>query len=90
MSAAYEDFGLAPLEAASFGRPAVTLRAGGFLDTVVEGETGVFFDEPEPGALSQALAAAMSRCWDPQRIRAHAEGFSEERFIAQLRQIVLG
>ena len=42
VTASYEDFGLTPFEANAFGRPAVVLRAGGFLDTFVEGVTGVF------------------------------------------------
>src|SRR5205823_12380194 len=37
VAASYEDYGLTPLEAASFGKPSTVLRAGGFLDTVVDG-----------------------------------------------------
>ena len=44
VAASYEDFGLTPIEAAAFGRPTAALRWGGFLDTVVEGTTGLFFD----------------------------------------------
>ena len=44
VAASYEDYGLTPLEGLTFGKPGVVLRAGGFLDTVIEGETGVFFD----------------------------------------------
>ena len=46
VAASHEDFGLAPLEAAAFGVPTVALRGGGFLETVVEGRTGLFFDAP--------------------------------------------
>ena len=35
-----EDFGLVPLEAAAAGRPTIAYRAGGALETIVEGETG--------------------------------------------------
>ena len=44
VAASHEDFGLTPLEAASFGKPAAVLRWGGFLDTVVEGVSGIFFE----------------------------------------------
>lgn len=44
----HEDFGLTPLEAAAFGVPTVALRGGGYLDTILEGETGLFFDRPTP------------------------------------------
>ena len=48
VAASHEDFGLTPLEAASFGKPTAALRWGGFLDTIDEGRNGIFFDEPTP------------------------------------------
>ncbi len=83
-----EDFGLVPLEAAATGRPTIAFRGGGALETVVEGETGQFFDEP----LAESLAEALKR-FDPSRyeaakLRAHAETFAPERFIERLRAIV--
>lgn len=88
VAASYEDFGLTPLEAAVFGRPVAVLRAGGFLDTVVDGETGVFFDRPEPVAIGDAVRRMAAGPWDPAAIRAHAERFSEARFVARLREVV--
>src|SRR5664279_3270888 len=65
VAASYEDFGLTPVEAAGFGRPTAALRWGGFLDTVVEGSTGLFFDQPEPRLIAEAVdrlaASAISR-----------------------------
>ena len=43
----FEDFGLTPLEVAAFGKPTAAPRLGGFLDTIVEGRTGVFYDRPD-------------------------------------------
>jgi glycosyltransferase involved in cell wall biosynthesis len=88
VAAAEEDFGLAPLEAASFGRPAAVLAWGGYLDSVVEGETGVYFDEADPVRIVAAIRTMSVRAWDERRIRAHAEHFSEVRFIQQIRSIV--
>jgi glycosyltransferase involved in cell wall biosynthesis len=88
VTASYEDFGLTPLEAGVFGRPVAALRAGGFVDTVVEEVTGVLFDVPEPAAIREAIRHARSRTWDAQAIRAHADRFSEASFIARLRRIV--
>lgn len=84
----FEDFGLTPLEGARAGKPTVALRAGGYLDTVVEGVTGVFFDVPQPGSLRDAVVRALSQPWDESTIQAHALHFSEDRFAARLRQIV--
>lgn len=85
VAAAHEDYGLTPLEAAVFGRPSVTLRAGGFLDTVVDGTTGMFFDHPAPAEIRRAVAAAGSRAWDEAALRVHANSFSEARFGERLR-----
>jgi glycosyltransferase involved in cell wall biosynthesis len=79
-----EDYGLSPLEAAVFGRPSLTLRAGGYLDTVREGVTGLHVDAPDPTLFRAGLAAAEEHPWDPAVLRAHAEGFSEAGFAARL------
>ncbi len=88
VSASYEDFGLVPLEAACFGKPAVVLRWGGFLDSVVEGETGLFFDSPEVTAVAKAVREALERSWNEKTIRSHADKFSRKRFIARFEEIV--
>ena len=72
VAASYEDFGLTPLEAAAFGRPTAALRWGGFLDTIVEGETGVLFDEPEPGAIAAAVDELVATPWSEQALVGHA------------------
>lgn len=79
-----EDFGLTPLEAAAFGKPTLALRAGGYLDTIAEGVSGAFFEEPNPDRIRAAVASADRSTWDPQAIRTHADGFSEERFRQRL------
>lgn len=79
-----EDFGLTPLEAATFGKPTVALRAGGYLDTIVEGRTGVFFDRSEPGAIRAALVRADRVVWSAADLRTHAAGFTVAPFAARL------
>ena len=90
VAASHEDFGLAPLEAAAFGVPTVALRGGGFLETVVDGRTGLFFDAPEPEAIGATLALSDHHDWDPDTIRGRAEEFGEARFIERIRGIALG
>ena len=82
-----EDFGLTPLEAAAAGVPTVALRGGGYLDTVLEGTTGVLVDEVTPRAIAAGIDTAEQIPWDAPTIRAHAAGFGEERFAERLRQI---
>lgn len=88
VAASHEDFGLTPLEAAGFGNPSVVLRWGGFLDTVEEGGTGLFFDSPTPDAVADAVRRLHDRRWNAEEIRAHAERFAEARFIDRIRAIV--
>jgi glycosyltransferase involved in cell wall biosynthesis len=87
VSPSHEDFGLTPLEAAAFGIPTVALGSGGFLETVVEGSTGLFFSHPTAKLIAGALADFDSHYWDPATIRARAEEFSEDRFIRRLTAI---
>lgn len=84
----YEDFGLTPLEAASFGRPSVVLRWGGFLETQVEGVTAIFVDQPTPAAVRAGLAAVDAATWDAEAIRAHADRYGEDVFVKALHEAV--
>lgn len=90
VAASYEDFGLTPLEAASFGKPAAVLRWGGFLDTVEEGESGIFFETPTAEAVANAVRELRACRWHEDAIRAHAARFSEVRFLERMRAIVRG
>jgi len=83
-----EDFGLVPLEAAAAGRPAIALRAGGALETIVDGVTGTFFDEGSAASLARVLKEFEPARFDPRRLRAHAEQFSPAQFIDRLRAMV--
>jgi glycosyltransferase involved in cell wall biosynthesis len=85
VAASHEDFGLVPIEAAFFAKPTAALRGGGFLDTVVDGETGILFDRLEPESIAQAAVEAMNLSTPPGRMIAHAHRFSEESFARELR-----
>ncbi len=88
VAASYEDFGLTPLEAASYGKPSAVLRWGGFLDTVAEGQTGVYFDEPEPVLIRRAVVALDDRDWPAGVMDDHLDQFSEQRFAGALHKAV--
>ena len=67
----HEDYGLTPIEAGAWGKPTLALRAGGYLDTVAEGVSGLFFDAPTPEAIRAAVVAhrgpVLGRRGDPGR-----------------------
>lgn len=79
-----EDFGLTPVEALSAGRPVIAYAAGGALDTVEEGRTGVLFAEPTPAALAEAVRRLEGLSFDEGALREQAERFSVPRFQREL------
>ncbi len=87
-----EDFGITPLEAMAVGTPVVALRAGGVLDSVEEGRSGIFFDRQDVESLRRALDEVETRQWDREMLRARAAQFSRsrftERFLGALNQLV--
>jgi glycosyltransferase involved in cell wall biosynthesis len=83
-----EDFGIVPVEAQACGRPVVAYGRGGARETVVENETGVFFDRPDADALAAALERGAALRVDAARIRQHAERFSRERHMEQMQAVI--
>src|SRR5436305_701856 len=83
-----EDFGITPLEAMALGTPVVALRAGGVLDSVVEGKPGICFAHPSVHALRRALDQVESHEWDRAAIRAHAADFNRAGFSQQFRDVI--
>lgn len=76
-----EDYGIVPLEAQACGRPVVAYAKGGALETVVDGISGVFFEEQT----LESLEAAVLKCADTEfstdAIRANASKFGPEQFV---------
>jgi glycosyltransferase involved in cell wall biosynthesis len=86
---AEEEFGIAAVESLASGRPVIALRSGGVLETVTEGVTGAFFDDPDdPASLADAVARFEPGRVDPAACVAAARRFSVERFQERLRAIV--
>jgi glycosyltransferase involved in cell wall biosynthesis len=85
-----EDFGIVPVEAMASGKPVIAFAAGGALDTVIDGSTGLLFSEQSLQGLVRAVLRfeEIRDSFDPVAIRAHAEQFSTDRFTAQFRTCV--
>ena len=82
------DFGMTTVEPMVHGTPVIAFRAGGYLETVVEGKTGVFFDELTTESLWTALQKFEKIKWSTAALRKHAQKFSEENFKKQIRDLV--
>jgi glycosyltransferase involved in cell wall biosynthesis len=84
----YEDFGLSPIEAAGFGKPTIALGAGGYLDTVIDEQTGIFVRAATVDALVDSLEQFATMRFSSDAIIAHATTFSKERFADAIRREV--
>lgn len=79
-----EDFGIVPVEAQATGRPVIAYAAGGALETVVDGVTGILFPEQNPAALREAVERCERTVFDKQLIREHARQFDAAHFAEQM------
>jgi glycosyltransferase involved in cell wall biosynthesis len=75
-----EDFGMVPVEAMASGRPVIAFGRGGALETVVDGESGLFFEEQSVDAIASAIKRFASFTVDPAKISGHARKFAIEQF----------
>ena len=85
---AAEEFGIAAVESLASGRPVIALGAGGVLESVVEGETGVYYRRNDPAALAEAVSRFDPEAFDPAVCVAAAQRFDVARFQGALRAIV--
>jgi glycosyltransferase involved in cell wall biosynthesis len=81
-----EDFGIVAVEAQACGTPVLARRAGGALDTVIEGRTGAFFDHPDPVKIAEAAKRLPGAC--TVACRENALQFSEAVFDAKMRSVI--
>lgn len=88
--AADEDLGLTPIEAAACGTPTLAYRKGGYLETVHDGDTGLFFDEQRASAIVDAVRSFESdgvRC-DAGQLRESILHLSTDSFRSKLKSLV--
>lgn len=90
VSAAEEDFGIAMVEAQAAGCPVIAFGQGGACETIVEGETGLFFEEQTAGSLMRAVQQLEERhaCFHPEVSIQNAQRFNKPRFLYEFKQFV--
>lgn len=83
-----EDFGITPVESMLCGTPVIAYNGGGYRETVVDGKTGVLFDELTPAGLYEAVSRIGQISLNRAYIKRHAAKFSVENFKKQMLQLV--
>ena len=86
-----DDFGIAPVEAMSFGRPVLAYRKGGALETIIEGISGEFFDDLTVESLADGVRRLLLNTdnYSSLVIKKTVEKFSYERFEIDFREFVI-
>ncbi len=85
---AEEDFGITAVEAQACGTPVIAYSRGGALDTVIDGKTGIFFEEQTPESLVEAVRKFEELSLDSAFIRRHAEKFDESVFRSRMKAFI--
>lgn len=88
LAVSHEDFGITPLEGGAFGKPTIALKAGGFLDTIVEGLNGTFIMEPTAREIEQAIKSFDIHQFKADEIQNYVQKFSEQRFHLEVRNLI--
>ena len=83
-----EDFGLVAVEAQSFGIPVIAYRAGGALDSIRDGRTGIFFDKQEKEDLIKAVKKFEELKFNAKIIKENAQKFSQKKFESRFKEII--
>jgi glycosyltransferase involved in cell wall biosynthesis len=85
-----EEFGITAVEAQAAGRPVVAPAAGGALETVIDGETGLLAELDNPDSFAQAMRGIDELDFDPANAVVNAERFSVAAFHERLSSFVEG
>ncbi len=83
-----EDFGITPVEAMLSGTPVVAFNGGGYKETVVDGKTGIIFNDYSIDGLITAIKRLENTKIDPQNCIGQAQKFSKERFKREIKEFV--
>jgi glycosyltransferase involved in cell wall biosynthesis len=83
-----EDFGLVAVEAQACGAPVIAYKAGGAFDTVIEGKTGVFFENQSEGSLTKAINRFEKTKFEKRNCVQNVRKFSKKRFKKEFLKLI--
>jgi len=83
-----EDFGIVSVESQAVGTPVIAFKKGGALDTVIDGQTGIFFNRQRITSLIRAVNRFDQNDFSPEKIVQNAQRFGKSRFQEEFRSII--
>lgn len=83
-----EDFGMTVVESMAAGTPVIAFNGGGYRESVVNGVTGLLIDDIDENTIKEAIKKFEKVKWDREKIKKHAQKFSKERFVGEIRKFV--
>jgi glycosyltransferase involved in cell wall biosynthesis len=83
-----EDFGITPVESQSLGTPVIAFNGGGYKETVIDGKTGVLFDDYSVSGLTAAIKKFENTKFDPKDCMENAKKFSKEKFKKEIKEFI--
>lgn len=85
---ALEDFGITPIEAMAAGKPVIAYNEGGVTESVVAGQTGLFFNNQTPESVIQVIKEFPTHKFDQDKIIARARQFNKTKFTNEICQFI--
>jgi len=83
-----EDFGMTPPEVNGFGKPAIAHNSGGHTETVIDGLTGILFDDLTVESIIKAIRRFEESKFEAEKIRENAKRFSIDQFKSKINSLV--
>lgn len=83
-----EDFGLTPLEAQALGKPVIAFKAGGVVETIEDGKTGILYNVQAVESLKEAIRKLDHQRKNKAACQRSAARFSIENFIKNFKQAI--
>uniref|UniRef100_A0A7C4YHB0 Glycosyltransferase family 4 protein n=1 Tax=candidate division WOR-3 bacterium TaxID=2052148 RepID=A0A7C4YHB0_UNCW3 len=84
-----EDFGITPVESQSCGTPVIAFRGGGAIESMIEGKTGLFFDEQTPEAIIDAVKKFKDMKFKKEDLINNAKKFDKKIFEKKIKDFIM-
>ena len=83
-----EDLGITPIESMAAGRPVIAYPVGGATETVIHGDTGVYFKDQTWESLLDTVLHFNHENWDSAKIREYTQKFSVDNFKEKIKKFI--